>query len=261
MNKIKLQSILDASITKNAIFGTVACIHRGEETWLGASGNLSVQQPYFIASTTKLYVTAILLDLQQENKLSLHDPIAPFLPPSIVNGLHVYNGTDYSNTLTIAQLLSNTSGLPDYFEDNKANGKSLLEELTTGKDRSWTFEEAIALAKTMKPKFAPGQKGKAHYSDTNFQLLEKIIETITGTTFEKALEKSILHPLGLKNTYLFNNPDDPLPATVYYKNKPHNIPKAMSSFRDDGGIVSTAEDTMTFIKAFFNGYFFPKEYL
>jgi D-alanyl-D-alanine carboxypeptidase len=56
-------------------------------------------------------------------------------------------------------------------------------EITQGLDQSYTFEEAIERSKAMKLKFAIGTKGKAFYSDTNYQLLGGIIETITDKSF------------------------------------------------------------------------------
>ncbi|MGY0694701.1 serine hydrolase [Virgibacillus sp. FSP13] len=76
--------------------------------------------------------------------------------------------------MTIKHLMSNTSGIPDYFSSD------LIGELTAGMDQSWGFDRTIASVKQKKPKFAPGKK--AQYSDTNYQLLGKIIETITKKT-------------------------------------------------------------------------------
>ncbi|NTV47143.1 MAG: beta-lactamase family protein, partial [Chlorobiales bacterium] len=154
-----------------------------------------------------------------------------------------------------------TSGLPDYFEDKPGGGVILLDELRSGIDRSWTFEEAVAHSKRMTPFFKPGEKGKAHYSDTNFQLLGKIIEGIDGKQLAEVLDERIFRSLALKKTYLFTDCTDTLPADIYYKDHPLHIPKAMASFGPDGGIVSTAEETMTFLKAFFNGRFFPQAVL
>ena len=55
-------------------------------------------------------------------------------------------------------------------------------------DQSWTFEEAIERSKSMRLKFAPGAKGKAFYSDTNYQLLGRIIETITDKSFNTMIK-------------------------------------------------------------------------
>jgi CubicO group peptidase (beta-lactamase class C family) len=62
---------------------------------------------------------------------------------------------DYSKTITIQQLLAHTSGLPDYFQGKGPNGKSLEEELMSGNDQFFTFEEAIQKSKKITPLFAP----------------------------------------------------------------------------------------------------------
>jgi len=94
--------------------------------------------------------------------------------------LHIFKGVDYSNSLTVKNLLAHTSGLPDYFEDNSEERKSLLLKLHEGVDHGWSFEKIMEISKKMTPKFAPNTKGKAYYSDTNFQLLGKITENIYG---------------------------------------------------------------------------------
>ena len=261
LDTAKFQTIIDKTIDNKSIFGTVLTVEKGNESWTGSAGNLKPEQPYFIASTTKLYVTALILKLKSEEKLSLDDKISKFLSVDIIQKLHVYKGVDYSDSLTIRNLLAHTSGLPDYFEDKGADGKSLYQKLSEGKDQSWTFEQSVEMSKKMTPKFAPNTKGKAHYSDTNFQLLGKIIENIYGKSIAEVMHDVIFQPLGLKQTYLYADAADKKPALMYYKNNPLDICNAMTSFGADGGIVSTSAETMVFLKAFFNGYFFPKSYL
>lgn len=261
MDTLRLQSIIQKNIDDKSVFGTVISIKQGAESWTGAAGNLQVSQPYFIASTTKLFVTAVVLKLRSEGLLQLEEPIHAYLPQEVMQGLHIYKGEDCSRLITIKHLLAQTSGLPDYFQDKSTGSKGLLAEITMGNDRYWTFEESIAMSKRMKPLFRPGTKGKAHYSDTNYQLLGKIIEQITGKDIATVFKEMVTEPLGLKNTYLYTDSNDTLPATIYYKNKPLHIPKAMASFKADGGIVSTAEESMLFITAFFEGKLFPKAYL
>jgi len=261
LDTAKFQSVINKTIDNKSIFGTVLTVEKGNEHWTGSAGNLTNEQPYFIASTTKLYVTALILKLKAEGKLSLDDKISKFLTPGIMHKLHVYKAVNYSDTLTISNLLAHTSGLPDYFEDKGADGKSLLQKLQEGADQSWTFEQAVEMSKKMPPKFAPDTKGKAHYSDTNFQLLGKIIENIYGKNIGSVMNEVIFQPLALKQTYMYADDVDKTPAVMYFKNKPLDICKAMTSFGADGGIVSTSAETMTFVKAFFSGYFFPKNYL
>lgn len=111
----------------------------------------------------------------------------------------------------------------------------------------------------MKPAFRPGEKGKALYSDTNYQLLGRIAEVVTGKLFSKLLEESIFSPLGLSKTYLYQDSQDTRPVSLYYKDHPLHIPLAMTSFGADGGIVSTSDELMIFLKAFWGGKFFPVE--
>ena len=257
----KFQTIINKTIDNKSIFGTVLTVEKGNERWTGSAGNLKSEQPFFIASTTKLYVTALILKLKADGKLSLDDKISKFLAPEIMKKLHYYKGINYSDVLTISNLLAHTSGLPDYFEDKDTDGKSLLQKLQEGNDQSWTFEQAVEMSKKMTPKFAPNTKWKAHYSDTNFQLLGKIIENINSKTIAEVMHGLIFQPLALKQTYMYTDASDKTPAMMYFKNKPLDICKAMTSFGADGGIVSTSAETMVFLKAFFNGYFFPKSYL
>jgi D-alanyl-D-alanine carboxypeptidase len=255
------QTVLDKTVDSKKVFGTSFAFKKDTLIWQGASGNLTVDQPYFIASTTKLFTTSIILKLRAEGKLSLDDKIGNYIEKSILSGLHIYKGKDYSQELTIKHLLSHTSGLPDYFQGKGTSGKSLENDLIEGNDQSWTFEKAIERTKNITPLFAPGTKGKANYSDANFQLLGKIIETITHKSYSENCNGFIIQPLGLTKTYLYQDSTDKTPKTLYYKSNELNIPKAMTSFGADGGIVSTSTDMLIFIEAFFTGKLFPSTYI
>jgi CubicO group peptidase (beta-lactamase class C family) len=176
-----------------------------------------------------------------------------------MKGLHILNNSDYSDGLTIENLMAHTSGIPDYFQQKRANGISLETELLKGNDQPWSMEQCVEDSKLMKPAFVPGAKGKALYSDTNYQLLGKILETIHGKDFGTLVQKLICEPIGLKNTYLYADIQDRLAQDMYFKGNPLSIPKAMVSFGSDGGIVSTSEELLQFSQAFFEGRFFSKE--
>jgi len=255
------QAVLDKTVDGKRVFGTSFAIKKDTLVWNGASGNLSIDQPYFIASTTKLFTTALILKLRAESKLNLDDKIINYIDKSTLSGLHIYKGKDYSDELTIRHLLSHTSGLPDYFQGKGTSGKSLESEIIEGNDQVWTFEQSIERTKQMRPLFAPGTRGKANYSDANFQLLGKIIETITHKSYSENSNELIIQPLGLTRTYLYRDSTDKTPKTLYYKGNELHIPKAMTSFGADGGIVSTSSDMLIFIEAFFTGRLFPLTYI
>lgn len=254
----KLQRILDNTVDNKKIFGASFALKKDDLIWHGASGNIGIDQPFFIASTTKLFTTAIILKLRALGKLNLNDKIHKYISMSNLAGLHTYKGTDYSNDITVKHLLSHTSGLPDYFQDKGTNKKSLEHELMSGLDQFWTFSDVIEKSKSLQSLFVPGAKAKAHYSDTNFQLLGRIIEVITGRSYSVNCHTQIIKPLSLTKTYLYEDPTDKTPATIFYKKNGLSIPKAMASFGPDGGIVSTSRDMLTFIEAFFTGQLFPE---
>ena len=256
-----LQTVLDKTVDGKRVFGTSFGIKTDDFTWLGHSGNMKYEQCYFIASTTKLFTTAIIMRLMQDGSLNTGDKISKFFDESNLKGLHVFKGKDYSGELTVRYLLAHTSGLPDYFQDKDKNGESLENELKRGNDQYWTFEQSMERTKSLWPHFVPGTKGKAHYSDANFQLLGKIIETVNEKTYAESCNDLIIKPLGLQKTYLYSDISDTLPKPLFYKTNELKIPRAMTSFGPDGGIVSTSAEMLTFIEAFFTGKLFPAEYL
>jgi len=260
INERLLNNCLDKIISKKNVFSAVLRIENGNGSfaWVGSRGEMNPDDTYFIASVTKLYVTAVVMSLIEEHKLNLDDKICKHLPSQYTKQLHVINGTDYSDEISVRHLISNTSGLPDYFNYKEPGKPSAASLLLQGKDAAWEFEKTIQNTKHMTPKFAPGKKGKAAYSDTNYQLLGKIIEIVTGKNIGQVFQEYIFEKLNLYNTYVFNNISDKKPAPFYYKDKPLWLPNYMASVTSEGGIVSTANEVMVFLKAFFSGQFFPK---
>ena len=213
--------------------------------------------PIYIASITKLYTATVIMRLYEKGTLSLDDPMSKYLSKELIQGIHVYKGNDYSHEITIKQLLSHTSGIADYYTEKPKGGKSLFELILEEPERRWTVDEAIERArKDLRPNFQPGTG--ASYSDTNFQLLGKIIEALTGKPLHVVYEDFIFHPLDLKHTWLIGHSEPQLapsiaPADVFCKDM--NITKTRSNgaYWADGGIVSTAEEMIIFLKALNEG--------
>ena len=128
-----------------------------------------------------------------------------------------------------------------------------------GNDEAWDLEKTIGLIKKLKPKFSPGAKRKASYSDSNYQLLGRIIEIITGKNIGDVLDEYIFTELNFRNTYAYQDTGDTSPVPFYFKSRKLWLPEYIKSVTVEGGIVSTANEMMTFLKGFFNGHFFPKE--
>ena len=260
LNRSILNQLVNKLPTKKYIYGAVFYISSKDKgiDLISASGDFNEDSSYYIASINKLFVSSIILKLYTENKLDLHDKISRYLPHEVVHGLHIHKGRDYSADISIIHLMSHTSGLPCYLIDIQANGKKAMAELEAGIDQAWPFDKVIREIKMMKTHFPPGEAGKAKYIDSNHQILSTIIENITGESIQFVL-KNLFQELDMTGTYVFEDTNEKNFVPIRYKSNIINLPLFLSSTKND--IVSTAQDQMTFLKAFFSGYFFPKERL
>jgi D-alanyl-D-alanine carboxypeptidase len=260
LNKSILNQLLTNVITKKYIYGAVFYVssHDNSIDLIGAAGNIKEHSQYYIASINKFFVSAIILKLYTENNLDLHDKISKYLSDKIVRGLHIFKGKDYSYDLSIAHMLSQTSGLPCYLTEKQVNGKKAIAELEAGIDQPWPIDKVIQEVKKMKTHFPPGKEGRAKYADTNHQILGLIIENITGEPVHIVL-KNLFNELNLSNTYVCEDENNQNFVPIFFKSAKRHIPLFLNSTQND--IISTANDQMTFLKAFFSGYFFPKERL
>jgi CubicO group peptidase (beta-lactamase class C family) len=267
----KLQAVLDAQIGRGGVHNIVAAVQSHDRSidFVGAAGMadsltgsaMTPDTPYFIASVTKMFTAAILMSLHEQQCLDLDAPISEYLPVSLTRGIHTYKGTDYSSQIKVFELVNQSSGLADFEVDKPRGGKSVMDDLKAGHDRSIDIEEAIEITRRLSPHFPPGTPGKAYYSNMNYRLLGEIIESITKQSMAVNFAERIIRPLGLEHTYLLDlaaSHSVENPATVYYKGAPANIKKYLSSNVSDGGLISTASESMIFLRAFLEGQLFDK---
>lgn len=202
-------------------------------------------RPFFIASATKLFVTAILAQLRAQGSLDWDAPIASLVPAA--RGL-----TDGS----VREVMAHTAGLADYFEGRLPDGGTVFGGVRE-QDRSWSLDEVLAWSKAMqRPK-----PGAALYSDTGYQLLGALIEQLDARSFADSVRERICAPIGLRGTFVFGLGDVGRfgeIAPLLDGDRPLDIPLAMASVQADGGIVSTLEDGTAFLDAFFAGRLFPE---
>ena len=246
----------DGRTDTNGVRFALAAPTRG---WRWEWSSTGSAQQYFIASTTKLYVSALVMQLRAEGLVDLDAPATRYLDPSVIAGIHVLRSVNSSNLVTIRELLSHTSGIADYFEQQQRDGSTQIGKALRS-DFAWSFDDVLGITRNeLPPRFAPSTPGKAFYSDTNYQLLGAVVEAITGGRYEDALQQRILDPLEIANTYPFTletiDRYDSVAAMLYGKQRVA-IPRAMASVRADGGIVSTAGDGITFLEAFMTGRLF-----
>lgn len=209
---------------------------------------------HFIASSTKMMAAVIVQQLHEEHLLSLSDPLAHYLPMSDLVGLNTFGGHDYAERLTVRDILAHTSGIADYFEAKRFPPRGDISTLSAA-DPGWSYAEALTIARAIPSSFAP-HSDRAHYSSTNYQLVGRLISTVTGLSFSEAVTQRICDPLGLNDTFVFSfenlaeftRVSPLLSATSAYRGA-----RRLASLGAEGSAVSTISDMMTFINATFAG--------
>jgi D-alanyl-D-alanine carboxypeptidase len=145
---------------------------------------MQVNNSMRLGSLTKTFTATVILQLVDQGKLGLDDPVSTY-QPEVPNGKNI----------TIRPLLILSSGLFSYSED-----QGFAQALLADPYKVWQPAELLALAFKHPPYFAPG-KGW-HYDNTNYILLGLIIEQLTHLPAEQAFQRSIFGPLGLHQTSL-----------------------------------------------------------
>jgi CubicO group peptidase (beta-lactamase class C family) len=220
-------------------------------------GGRDINSPMIMASITKLFTTACILNFCDRNRLSLEDKINRYLDKKLLSGLHVFKGDEYSQELTISDLLFQTSGLPDSFESGNQSSSNMMKAILEG-DTELTFEQSLAEIKRLTPRFAPNTGIKAYYANMNFDLLGEILEKVAELSVADIFKQFIFEPLGLTKTYLPVGENDFVPH-IFYKSQRLERPKLIASCCASGGCVTTAKDLMTFSKGFWAGLLFEKK--
>ncbi|CAB9528850.1 UPF0214 protein YfeW [Seminavis robusta] len=270
----KLESLLQAEAKKKNSRRILLGVQSRDKSKLdfrqcaGSDTSISTKDPFFIASQTKLMTSTVIFQLVDEGKMSLDDCMAQYLPAEMIDKIHVYKGKDYSSEIKIHELLHQTSGIPDYFlQKDKTTGACVLDSFHANEDHEWTRMDYLNRAKQITPVFEPSAKGgkRSLYSDTNWQLLGEIIERVTEKSIAENFQERIFQPLGLSaDTYVFDinklAKDRTPPMNFFYKEKElDNVGKIMSSFQPDGAVVSTMDDMLVFLRAYFDGKLFDNK--
>jgi CubicO group peptidase (beta-lactamase class C family) len=199
---------------------------------------------FWIASMTKPVTGVAVLMLQDEGKLTVGDPVAKYLPE--FSKLKTPSGKPAN--LTITQILTHTSGLGEASGAEAQKAKTLADLVP------------IWLAAPMQ--YEPGERWK--YTQSGINAASRIVEVVSGMTFDAFLQKRLFDPLGMKSTTFY--PTDEQRgrlATAYAKNKETGAlepvaPRADFGPRDrppqgNGGLYSTAPDYARFARMLLNG--------
>lgn len=232
--------------------GVVLYVNRAGDEWIGARGlaNLETDTPlqtddlFRIGSITKPMVATVVLQLVEAGNIALDDPIAPYLPEVVAQG--IVN----ADTITVRQMLQMTSGVFDYIESDGFD-----DAVYSGAGQMWTANTAIQYAFGEQPYFAPGDG--YYYSNSNYLLAELIIESVAGQSLAEALEARIFVPLGMTSCFV-ETPQRFAEGIVRGYTLLENGYEDITDINDgtgmgDGGVICNATDLAKFPPALWFG--------
>lgn len=185
----QLQALADDVVDGGFVPGVVLSVSvPGYAPWNGASGlanraegrAIAPDTPVRIASVSKMFTAVVVLQLVQEGRLALDQPIATWLPDSVPGG----------NRVTVRQLLQHTSGLYDYLEDRK-----LIGEMQRDTGYVWEPQELVDYA----ARFPQRAIGRWDYSSTNYVVLGMLAEQASGQPLAQLVRQRIFDPLDMRH--------------------------------------------------------------
>lgn len=211
----KIKTQIDESFVGHGYKGAAYIVYRGEEVYSGGAGKAnkkadidnSADVVYHIASNTKQFTAAAILKLCEQGKMSLDDTLSQYYPDYTIGG-----------DITIHNLLSMQSGIPDYVRSYDDNGNEVestsqaaiegVEETNSMEDNCKALREWILSQELL---FEQGDRFS--YCNSNYFLLGEIIEKVSGESYFDYLTKSFFEPLGMATAGFMENYDNP-DATV-----------------------------------------------
>ena len=205
---------------------------------------------FALASVSKVFTSTAILQLKDKGKFKLDDLFIKYFP-------------DFPYPkITVRNLLSHTSGLPDY--------ELYEKQIAEHPDKIFTIKDVIPSLKMWKQPLNPETGTKWKYSNTNFCLLALLVEKVSGKSFQKYVQQNIFSPSKMYHTFFLSeevntkngniavNYDHPNLYSSVYRNvdsikQYHWRLYNASGFVGQGNIITTASDLLKFDEALYSG--------
>jgi len=220
------------------------------------ANNLPMQNDtiFWVASMTKLMTSSAIMMLQDEGKLSIDDPVSKYIPEYAA--LKTPSGKPAN--LTLRRLLTHTSGLPEVPKEKFHEPRTLAELMSYFLNRPMVFE--------------PGTKWE--YCQSGINTLGRIIEIVSGESYENFMKERLFIPLGMKEATFYPTRDQISRVAVSYVLKdgrlettdikllPGPVGDRNHYTAANGGLFCTATDYCRFAQMLLNhGSLDGKQYL
>ena len=243
----KLDRWLVMMSVADSFSGVVAISKAGStKAYVGVGGMADVQRRvpnttttrFTLASMGKMFAAVSIAQLIDRNKVALSDTIGTFLP-------------DFPNAdvrrVTVAQLLTHTSGLGNYFNDRYWSTRATLT----------TLADYVPLFSPDPLRFTPGSR--FGYSNAGYLMLGRIVEVASGMDYYDYVKRHIFDKAGMPNTGHYDKDGTTPNGAIGYYRPPNDPRGSMQTNLDQrelrgssaGGGYSTAADMVAFLDAVF----------
>lgn len=274
----ELQQVLDRLVAgrHRAAFGATAYVSGPEGTWIGAAGvaDRATNEPMRpdarvrLESVSKIYTAALIVRLEQEHRLSLDDSLGRWLPGVL----------PYADRITLRQLLTMTSGMVDnndlvrepekylaYVKDAKLRAQllRLAARIEERPETTLSFMWWVRWAAWVPLLYPPGTQN--HYSNIGYDLLGAVATRAGGKPFAQLYRDRIFDPLDLQATRY--DPQGPIHGphahgyTIRADGSSIDQTNVHWGISAEGGIVSNAEETASFLVALMSGKLVDRPHL
>ena len=266
-SSIRLQEILNAWRSRHGVVGVAIAVDGPGIGAIGAASGISNKEAgaamtphdrFAVAGLTKTFTAALVLQLAGEGSLGLDDRLDRWFPEF-----------RNSQSITVRQLLDHTSGVAEYL------GPVFFSSMVLRIDSNRLYEsrEMIGFAATEPPSGSPGEGWS--YSNTNYVMLGRIVEDVTGNPLEDELRSRFLQPYNLPNTFLMGVETVPCVVHGYTSEYAQVFGETGGEFVLDqgvttlvasslwaaGGLASTAGDMTRWAKALYGGQVLSQSFL
>ncbi|GAA4670051.1 serine hydrolase domain-containing protein [Amycolatopsis dongchuanensis] len=241
---------LRAAIDRTVLGAALRWTDHGR-TWTATAGSARADRrqqvpadgTYRIGSITKAFVATVVLQLADEGRLGLDEPLRRYLPDALPPAYRL---------VTVRELLQHTSGVPDYRPEVMADAESALRD----RWRQWRPAELVAIATAHPPLAEPGTA--LSYANTNYVLLGLLIRQVTGRSWAQEVTDRLIRPLRLVQTTVPET-DPRLPG--HHAHGYATVDQGLVDITDismtaidaAGSIISTPSDVDRFFAALLGG--------
>lgn len=194
---------------------------------------ISQNTTFHLASVSKTFTAMAILKMWEQKLLSLDDDVRKYFPSFPYTGI------------TIRTLLSHRSGLPNYAYVMPKTSAGVL----------YTNDDVLNYLINNHPPLSRPVNTAFQYCNTNFVILAKVIEKISGQSYPDYMRENIFRPLGMNSTFVCDgNNITTVPRSYTAGNRPYTI-ESFDAIYGDKNIYSNVRDLLTWDKVLYSGFF------